>query len=338
MSCDSFLSLEQFSGFESLDDSMLYQDKLKHDLEMKTHKLRGVEAFHPNEYYGLDLIVKNFLGLNTNSSLNFGLMHGVTYGYQHNGFLYKRRERIPVFTFTNEIEGEILKNLQTSRTIIQLPHLFTLLASILKSSRYLATDDIKKENVFFPPHSSQNWKTEESLDSNLLQELFARQFLPHNTSVMLPLTSIKVGRHIEYEKAGYQVFSAGHPYDSSFLFRWINLVNLHKNFITCNLGGHVFFSAFLGLNARWIDTGEIDIRKFDEVGAAKPRIFLSSEAIEFLNKLRGSSQIDSSLLRYFLGIPNSDSCYTQFFADRLTKILFHANRNSKFYSFTWRIR
>ncbi len=39
--------------------------------------MRKVEVFYPDEYYGLDLIVKNLLTLDPKESLKFGIPHGV---------------------------------------------------------------------------------------------------------------------------------------------------------------------------------------------------------------------------------------------------------------------
>ena len=330
---ESLRDYEGFSSFETLEDSLFLQESLFNTLKGE-FVLDTVEIFKPNAYYGLDRIVKEFLDIPTEAPLPFAVGHGVTFGIQPGVYVYGRREPVPILTYCNDIDLDIISALKSNRTLIHVPHLFSLLVN-LRLNRHDTLDKLVfRENLFFPPHSNVDWRLRDATDGSII-EMFGNMGLePKNTSIMLPLTAILAGRHLQYQRVGFTILTAGHVYDPKFIFRWINLVGAHSRVVVCNLGSHLFFSLYLQRKVTWLGINNLNAEKVNEMGQKRPPVYLSSEAVDVLHSLRQGHGPDRRKVLSILGI-HEESKLISYFEEQLKDSYTIGNRMKKL---SWYIR
>ena len=217
---------------------------------------RSNEVFFPNEYYGLDLIVKAFLELGQERSLKFGVPHGVELGDDRVGNVYGLGTVLSTLTYNNPIG---LKNLITNRVPgwkIPAEHPILLLRNLMEDLQLLHHNPIKNATLFFPAHLQEGVNFEDKLyDKYICSKLSLLRTVKHDIEISLPGVDIQLNRHLVYEAAGFNVVSSGHIFDPYFLSRFTNLVTSYKEVATAEAGSHLFYTAALGCRTIFWDLG-----------------------------------------------------------------------------------
>jgi hypothetical protein len=291
---------------ETVEESWDMQSNLDALISRSALKDRRYEKFYPNEYYGLDLIVKYLLEVDPRESLPFGLPHSVCFGHQPEWYVYGKREVVKTLVYFNSLDLRVIKLKKCRGWIAQFENLFLTLLKIVDFSAEYGNKSLKNQlrAIFFPPHTNSSWGfSNNAFDENSINKLISMHSQYENIDVMLPLDSIISGRAHTYERAGFQVLSAGSTKDSKFLSRWINLVSSYQNVITANLGSHVFYSLAMGKQITWLLGKDfLPPNKIHATsGKTRSPIVLFPEANRLLASLQSPEKDVEFDLRFWMG-------------------------------------
>ena len=217
---------------------------------------RGNEVFTSNEYYGLDLIVKAFINLDSSSSLKFGVPHGVELGDDGLGNVYGLGTNISTLTYNNPIG---LRNMLVNRVPgwkVPSEHPFLILMDQMNELNLLQNKLIRKVTLFFPAHLQVDVNfMNNNYDQHVCSKLVAMRKNSTDIEISLPGIDIFLNRHLAYENAGFKVVSSGNIFDPYFLSRFINLVSSYDQVATSEIGSHAFYTAALGVRTLFWDLG-----------------------------------------------------------------------------------
>lgn len=231
--------------FETLEETWQRQDSILSNFE--NIGPRGLEYYPSNEFYGIDLIVKKLLGMDSSQRLKIALPHGAEIGDWGPANNFFGNLDLSTLVYTNDIGLENLIKNRVPGFRIRAEHPFLLLLHLMQE-RGLLTKNLRPGTLFYPAHRDYYYKfTNRDYDEILVGELVNRVNDVGQIYVSLPLIDIKLGRHEVYERRGFQVVSCGSRYDPKFLTRFINLANSFTNLATSEIGSHLFYGAALGI-------------------------------------------------------------------------------------------
>jgi hypothetical protein len=251
------------------------------------------ERFYPNEYYGLDLIVKFLLDLDEETTLPFGLPHAVCFGYQPGWYVYGKREKVKTLVYYNDLDLKVMQRRNCKGWIAKCENLFMTLLKIMQFS--IETESNAKYRnglLHFPVHSNSVWRPKsDSYDRNTIAHLKSMLSDFEIVDVILPLDSIIAGRGILYQDAGFRVISAGSVLDPKFLCRWVNLVSTYQTMSTSHLGSHVFYGLAIRRKIHWILDEKLNPppKIDDKTGTVRPVMEPFPEALALLKTLHQNS-------------------------------------------------
>ncbi|MGH8177405.1 MAG: hypothetical protein ACREV5_14180, partial [Steroidobacter sp.] len=159
--------------------------------------------------------------------------------------------------------------------------------------------------LFFPSHST-HWVTAVSEFDALADRLAALPERFHPISVCVYWRDFLLGHHDAFVRRGFRIVSAGHMYDSNFLFRLYYLCRLHRYAASNELGSHLFYTVKAGCSyfhlasetkyvheaARGEDIARIpvEIRAKFESMFSEPKDELSPEEIGVIDEYTGADQ------------------------------------------------
>ncbi len=252
----------------------------------KSGRMRKVEVFYPNEYYGLDLIVKNFLNLNPKESLKFAIPHGVELNDSGLRNVFGFNTNVSTLTYNNDIGLSNMLVHKVPGWKIKTEHPFLILKQILFERGLLDNNPTFGGVLFFPPHlaPSQNF-IDDQFDAKIIQNLIENRFNRTTITVSLPSADILRGRYLLYEKYGFKVVSAGSIFDARFLNRFINLVMGYDQILTSAVGSHMVFARALKKEIRFHQIGpDLSPQTFDKNGIV-PKVVFDSYVEKFISKL-----------------------------------------------------
>lgn len=280
-------NMENF--FESVEESWKIQSGNLPALSRDVRP-RGVERFYPNEYYGIDLIIKYLLDIDVNDSLPFGLPHAVCFGYQEGWYVYGKREKVKTLIYNNDLDLRVMRARQCRGWIARLESPFSILLKILLESKMIVnfSSPNKSRLLYFPVHSNKEWKlSSDNHDSHIIELLLGKSNDYEKIDVMLPIDSIIAGRAVPFQQAGFKVVSAGSIWDTKFLCRWINLVSNYGTISTSHLGSHLFYGLLMNREVIWLSSNKLVLpRKIDKHGNLRPVMEPFPEAVELLDRLK----------------------------------------------------
>jgi len=247
---------------ESNDETWDAQKSIVDSLE-KFHP-RKIELFLPNEYYGLDLIVKKFIDQDQKAPLKFGLPHGVELGDATFGNVYGFRTNLSTLTYNNAIglRNIIFHKVRGRRILAEHP--FLILIDMMTSLGLLANKKKRNATLFFPAHRDS---THDFINKNYDEEICMRLVLLRpkegEIDISLPLLDIELGRHQIYEDFGFNVVTSGHRNDGKFLSRFANLVTSYSQIASTEIGSHMIYTAALGCAPVFWDFGMPSVQQAD---------------------------------------------------------------------------
>jgi len=255
-------------------------------------KLRGVEFFTPNEYYGLDLIFKAFMSLQESQPLYFALPHGAETGSSKNLALYSGVEAVPVLIYNNEIGRMEIKRRRSPGWAIQGEHGFLILLELLSYfDRLPEFSTNAREILFFPPHvNNTSWKiADPNEDYRTCQELILNYNSTERVDISLPTSDLIAGRDRVFRNHGFRVVSCGSPNDSKFLNRFLNLISDYSKIASKTLGSHIYFARAIGKEVEWLgpldDTNSWHAKKIHESGELENTLEINRTTVDFIRTL-----------------------------------------------------
>ena len=226
--------------------------------------LRNVEVFLPNEYYGLDLIVKKFIGLSGETSLKFGIPHGVEIGDAKFANVYGYKTNLSTLTYNNSIGLRNIVNHNVPGRRVPAEHPFLILIEMMSSLGMLSNKKIRNATLFFPAHQSVGFDfINKDYDKEICMKLDSLRSTEGEVEISLPFLDIELERHLTYEKFGFKVVSSGHYKDSRFLSRFINLTTSYKRVVSAEAGSHLIYSAAVGCSTEFWNLGMPLIQQID---------------------------------------------------------------------------
>ena len=258
----------------------------------RLQEVRGVEHFPPNEYYGLDLIFKYWLGIPPEQSLHFAVPHGVEIGDSKNLNLFTGREAVPILVYNHEIGRQIIDDNHIPGWKAQGEHGFLVLLHLLEMHNIFPTKNAEtREILFFPPHNSDIWKLKDSkFDENVSKTLIEQYGSANRIDISLPSASLRSGRAAVFQKHGFRVVSAGDFRDPKFLSRFVNLVSDYDHILTQTIGSHIFFASAMNKRVTWL---EHDVHpemlvptKIDSEGNLRQKTRIHPKIHAFINLLK----------------------------------------------------
>lgn len=274
---------------ESVEESWNFQETNLR-LTLSNFGPRNVERFYPNEYYGIDLVIKHLLGIEANTSLSFGLPHAVCFGYQQGWYVYGKREKVKTLIHNNDLDLRVMRARECRGWVARLESTFSIMLKILLDSKMIVSlsSPNKSRLLYFPVHSNKEWKlNNDNHDSHIIELLLGKSNDYEKIDVMLPIDSIIAGRGVPFQQAGFKVISAGSIWDTKFLCRWINLVSNYGTISTSHLGSHLFYGLLMKREVIWLSSEKLVLpRKIDNHGNLRPVMEPFPETVELLDKLK----------------------------------------------------
>ena len=289
---------KEFAHFiESNEDTWSFQGSIEKHLG--TFPPRGREIFLPNEYYGLDLIVKKFLGIAPATPLKFGIPHGVEIGDAKFGNVYGYRINLGTITYNNTIGYNNIVKHKVSGRRIYIEHPFLLLLEMMQSLNLLSQKAHREATLFFPAHRDKTHNfVNKNYDEDICSKLMSRREKEGEIEVSLPLLDFEIGRHKKYESYGFKVVSSGHRNDPKFLSRFINLVTSYKQIASAEVGSHLVYSAATGTKTIFWNLGLPLVQLADDKKSLTEPYELDSSVRELLNE---GQIIDKEIAMKLLG-------------------------------------
>jgi hypothetical protein len=217
---------------------------------------RKIEHYHPNEYYGIDLIIKFLIETSHKTKLRFILPHGVDCSINPLPFAdIGVVEPLATVLYNNRYGYENLILNGTSGWLVHAPHPFLILVNEYRKRNLLKCEPDDSSILFFPAHSKEYSKIEISnYDEIICRKLESLNFPRNNLHISLPIHDFVTSRHLTYQQYGFKVISFGHNRDTKFLSRFMNICLRYKKVLTAEIGSHVFYVSAMGK--------EIDILNF----------------------------------------------------------------------------
>jgi hypothetical protein len=279
--------------FETKEETQLKQKDLIG--LSRAQNVRGIEHFAPNEYYGLDLIFKHWLGISIGKPLFFAVPHGVEIGDSQNLNLFTGREAVPILVYNNEIGKSNLLNYEIPGWKVQGEHGFLILLHLLKMRDQLPhIGSARRGILFFPPHNSDTWRLEDTkFDEEICKILLEQYGSSTRVDISLPSASLRSGRSLIYGQHGFRVVSSGDFRDPKFLNRFVNLVSDYEKISTKSIGGHVFYASVMNKKVDWLGENMEDLflTKVDDSGNQRTKTKIHPEILSVIKLLQSDMSI-----------------------------------------------
>lgn len=208
-------------------------------------RLRTVEVFPPNDFYGFATVVKRFARYPFDEPIYGVVPHGVAFGLKK-PWWEELKAVVPAILCAQDHYGREFTH-RAGRVVIPF-------ASPAVYAAKLTAGDVprpREGTVFFPSHSTHRIQAE--YDAQLM--IAKLRALP---SEMQPVTvciywkDYLHGKAKPYEAAGLPVVSAGHMFDPEFLIRLFGICRRFRYATSNELGSHVPFSIHGGCLFRLI--------------------------------------------------------------------------------------
>ncbi|MBD2201231.1 glycosyltransferase [Calothrix sp. FACHB-1219] len=210
------------------------------------------ELFWGNFFYGIDGILKQYVGIPQEYSLKVLVPHGV---YFSDSVVSEEEIDNPlsiIFCYPAYRQPAYINAIQEkqSNKIVSLassPFLYVcdLLREISKPTR--------KGTIFFPAHSTFNVFAQTDFEQ-LAEELIHLDDKYKPVTVCIYWADFYMGRHIPFQRRGFNVVSAGYRDDPDFLFRFYHLCSMHSYAASNCLGSHIFYSVKAGCSYFHLET------------------------------------------------------------------------------------
>lgn len=266
----------------------------------KPYNPRQIEIFTPSEYYGFDLIVKGFLGLNPNLSLKFGLSHSVDIGDGTYSNQFGFRTQLSTHVYYNNIGLRNIINHKVPGWAIHAAHPIVILNKMMLETGLQSFEKFTETTLFFPAHRDKTHNfVNKQYDEDICLALEKQREIVGDIHISMQSDDILLGRNEIYESRGFRVVSSGHRHDPYFLSRFVNLVSRYNQVATSEIGSHIFYTTHLGAPSVFWDMGLPVVQLIDTPRALKDPFTLDSSVI---NLFHNDKTLSIDIAKEFLGV------------------------------------
>jgi len=201
---------------------------------------RTSEIHTPNDFYGNASVLKRYAGFPGWYSLKAVLEHGVT--VRDNMWDVDRNAILPVNFANSETRAELQTEV-SGKLSIPVGFAFLYAKQLLQQMHPQAPD--RRGTVVFPSHSTHfiKSKSDHSRMADFLRNLPEKY---HPVSICTYWKNYLEGDHLEYQKQGFQILSAGHMFDADFQLRLYDICRRHKYAASNVFGSHLPISISSG--------------------------------------------------------------------------------------------
>ena len=127
----NYVKAESF--IEGFEKTWLLQDSFSHIHNFS--EITRHEIYFPNQYYGIDLIIKNMLQIPANKSLKFALPHGIEMGINLGpGSMLGERSHLSTFIYNNEFGLSNILQDRLKGCRFQFVHPILIIDRLMKSN------------------------------------------------------------------------------------------------------------------------------------------------------------------------------------------------------------
>lgn len=202
--------------------------------------LRGELGF---SRYRMDKILKDYAGFSSNFRIHAFFEHGILYT-DYCGGAFRAHEYLPSVVASKYRVSVLEKQKSFHGAYAIGPY-------IHYANSLLSDEEIKKEKerlgrnlLVFPSHSIDGAISRFNFNDfcSKIHEI-AKDF--DSVRISLYFKDILLGRHIPYEKEGFEVVTAGHLFDENFLPRQKSLILTSDVTMANDIGTHVGYSIYL---------------------------------------------------------------------------------------------
>lgn len=205
----------------------------------RPRELRTSEIFEPNAFYGNDLVMKRHAGLPPDLPLKAVVPHGIVFD---RSYVWERERRallpaVLAYSGDRALAYARSAGMLPIRCAVPFAYLPMLLGDVKPGER-LGT-------LFFPSHSSH--RVTAHADFAGLAEALTRieaRFQP--VTVCIYWRDHALGRAKPFLDRGLHVVSAGHIFDSAFLFRLYHLCQRHRYAASNHAGSSLLYAVLAG--------------------------------------------------------------------------------------------
>ncbi|HIK33958.1 MAG TPA: hypothetical protein IGS17_12215 [Oscillatoriales cyanobacterium M59_W2019_021] len=233
----------------TLEETLASQESIEKLCAERT--LETSEIFVANAWYGMSRILKEYVGIPQEQSLKVVIPHGICLSPTH---VWEEEVRSPlpaIYCYPAYREAIYLKSSQdykNSQATLLSASPFVYLTELLKN----CPQPTRKGTLFFPPHSTGLVTVKMDLET-LAEQLAQLDEEYQPVTVCVYWKDFNLGLHQPFQKKGFPIVSAGHIYDSDFLFRLYHLFSLHKYAASTTLGSHIFYAVQSGCSYFHLD-------------------------------------------------------------------------------------
>ena len=204
------------------------------DRELKTKEIHRGNAF-----YGSDWVLKRFAGLPGRYPLKMVVPHGPYFSEDH-VWEPERDAELPIVLCFPEYRVNAYRKV-TNKVIVPSTSPFVYLTKMI--AKPLSRE--RRGTIFFPAHST-HWITAsmdfEALADDLLN--LGREY--HPIRVCIYWRDFNLGHHRAFVDRGFEIVSAGHMYDPSFMSRLYHLFSVHRYAASNEQGSQIYYSLAAG--------------------------------------------------------------------------------------------
>lgn len=234
----------------TLEETLASQENIEKLCAERT--LETSEIFVANAWYGMSRILKEYVGIPQEQSLKVVIPHGICLSPTHVWEEEVRSSLPAIYCYPAYRETIYLKSsqdYQNSQATFLSASPFVYLTELLKNG----PKPTRKGTLFFPPHSTGLVTVQMDLEA-LAEQLVQLDEEYQPVTVCVYWKDFNLGLHQPFQKKGLPIASAGHIYDSDFLFRLYHLFSLHKYAASTTLGSHIFYAVQSGCSYFHLDT------------------------------------------------------------------------------------
>jgi hypothetical protein len=201
--------------------------------------LRTPEVFPPNAFYGTDLVLKLRAGLPPDQPLKAVAPHGIVFDRSY-VWEMERRALLPAVLAYSDQRAQAYAR-ATGKLVIRSAVPFAYLPMLAAE----AASTRRSGMLFFPSHSSHR-ATAHADFAGMAEALTRLEAKYQPVTVCIYWRDHQLGHHRPFVERGLPVVSAGHIFDSMFLFRLFHLCRRHRYAAGNHVGSSLFYAALAG--------------------------------------------------------------------------------------------
>ena len=225
----------------TLEEALRDQQDLATLLRHRLVPSPSVEKYGRNDGYGWASVLKEYSGYPASLPVEAVIPHGV---YLDAERIAEEELEAPVPAVLNYPAFRSSVWEQTSdKTVIPSASPFLYALSLFR--RRFPQHGDPTGTIFFPAHGTETSHMEVDWAA-LVGDLKALDATRKPVTVCIHMAEYERDRHRIFLDAGFDVVSAGNPWDPEFIYRWLHLLSLHRFAAGNNIGGCAYYSVKAG--------------------------------------------------------------------------------------------